>query len=198
MRLRLWNPRLAVCPTPTPYPCRGLSMTVRGLASARGPAGGPRVWLPLTLQVLGDQVGFIVLRQVVTSHEALLALRTLKTLITCQGNKSNVQCARGQCLLLQLSLDRSSSRLTPGRARVASSCREGGMHRCMLPFAPSSPCVQLAPRPSPCREMTDLCQAAVGATRKQQRPHMLWSPPPHHLVSKALGGQGGSMLWGYW
>lgn len=41
--------------------------------------------LPLALQVL-DQVGFIVLRQVVASHEALLALGTLKTLVTCQGS----------------------------------------------------------------------------------------------------------------
>lgn len=37
----------------------------------------------LALQVLGDQVSFIVLRKMITSNEALLALGTLKTLVTC-------------------------------------------------------------------------------------------------------------------
>lgn len=41
------------------------------------------------LQVLGDQMSFIVLRQVVTSNEALLALGALETLVTCSkgGNE---------------------------------------------------------------------------------------------------------------
>lgn len=35
------------------------------------------------LQVLGDQVGFVVLREVVAPHEAFLALGALEALVTC-------------------------------------------------------------------------------------------------------------------
>lgn len=39
------------------------------------------------LQVLGDQVGFVVLGQVVGAHEAFLALRALEAFVTCGGTR---------------------------------------------------------------------------------------------------------------
>lgn len=49
------------------------------------------------LQVLGDQVGFIVLRQVVAPHEAFLALRALKSLVTCGGRAAAVRGWQPAC-----------------------------------------------------------------------------------------------------
>lgn len=39
------------------------------------------------LQVLGDQVGFVVLGEVVAAHEAFLALRALEAFVTCGGQR---------------------------------------------------------------------------------------------------------------
>lgn len=58
-----------------------------GLLSSRGPGrtrAGLRLWglLPqLALQVLRDQVGLIMLGEVVTPHEALLTLGTLEAFV---------------------------------------------------------------------------------------------------------------------
>lgn len=59
----------------TPWHCLGGDPWLGSVRSAMGQL--------LALQVLGDQVGFIVLREVVAPHEALLALRALEALVTC-------------------------------------------------------------------------------------------------------------------
>lgn len=62
-----------------------------GLLSARGPGrtrAGLHLWglLPqLALQVLRDQVGLVMLGEVVTPHEALLTLGTLEAFVPCVG-----------------------------------------------------------------------------------------------------------------
>lgn len=59
----------------------------RGARSARGPGGtGRGLWLggcppQLTLQVLCDQVGLVMLSEVVTPHEALLTLGALEAFV---------------------------------------------------------------------------------------------------------------------
>lgn len=40
---------------------------------------------PLTLQVLRDQVGLVMLGEVVTAHEAFLTLGTLEAFVPCVG-----------------------------------------------------------------------------------------------------------------
>jgi len=80
-----------------------------------------KTWLP-ALQVLGDQVGFIVLRQVVAPHEALLALRALESLVACRessgrqgwGTSGTLSHPQPRCVPIALSHGR---RDLPGRCR---------------------------------------------------------------------------------
>lgn len=66
------------------------------------------------LQVLGDQVSFIVLRQVITSNEALLALGTLKTLVACQEEetKATLRTLEGICTICETNWQHSRHRWT--------------------------------------------------------------------------------------
>lgn len=97
-------------------------MSRQGLSTWSGAVGHRGA----ALQVLGDQVGFVVLGEVVAAHEAFLALRALEALVTCGGEWGSAGGSRRVTALVTPSPARwcpcgpkTSQNRTAGTSRVA-------------------------------------------------------------------------------
>lgn len=113
-----------------------------------------------SLQVLGDQVGFIVLRQMVAPHEAFLALCALESLVTCGGTAATVR----------------------GWQTVCHSPGSTVTHLLLSLYSPKPPRVAGTPGPL-CNRSTPAPSHDTSVTTITWRPQRQQRPPPKILQS---------------